>query len=445
MADLVSGLQDSETEHALGTPDRPPISRRRLHALIKQGDAARDRRDWPEAARLYGLVIEASPSSLAIQVQLGHAHKELGDFDRASMNYYAVLEQTPTDDDLHLQIGHVEKLKGNLQEAAAYYRKSAALNPRNINAVVEYHALAAKLHLPALPSPSVADDQGLIAAVEEGTIDPDLRKFFDQVNHEDFVARRVGKTRLRIWPSDPLGKGGKASAAKLFLEAAHRPKALFVSDSLGTPVHGRGIFHYSISLVEILSGMSFENTLVVEKSPEYGLPGRTLNTRSKLSSESIDCYNLAEIYRYFNGDIFSFRWKYEDRFQRLIEKSPFRARLAVRTHDLLSPRKRYLVDNLPNKVQMIPDRGQHLRRFDKFLWIDRFYSDSMSQAVNDLVPVSLSASGYDLVIIDTPHYVEVRHIDRSRIFTIIHDFIPLVDPFMGADWRQLFVGKLRVS
>src|SRR6516225_1188813 len=115
MADLVSGLQDSETEHALGTPDRPPISRRRLHALIKQGDAARDRRDWPEAARLYGLVIEASPSSLAIQVQLGHAHKELGDFDRASMNYYAVLEQTPTDDDLHLQIGHVEKLKGNLQ------------------------------------------------------------------------------------------------------------------------------------------------------------------------------------------------------------------------------------------------------------------------------------------------------------------------------------------
>jgi tetratricopeptide (TPR) repeat protein len=117
--------------------------------LIKQGDAARDRRDWREAARLYGLVIEASPSSLAIQVQLGHAHKELGDLDRAGMNYYAVLGQAPTDDDLHLQIGHLQKLKGNLQEAAAYYRKSVALNPRNINAVVEYHALAAKLHLPA--------------------------------------------------------------------------------------------------------------------------------------------------------------------------------------------------------------------------------------------------------------------------------------------------------
>jgi glycosyltransferase involved in cell wall biosynthesis len=39
----------------------------------------------------------------------------------------------------------------------------------------------------------------------------------------------------------------------------------------------------------------------------------------------------------------------------------------------------------------------------------------------------------------------VKNIRRSRIFTVIHDLIPLNDPFMGGDWRKLFLGKLKAS
>jgi glycosyltransferase involved in cell wall biosynthesis len=39
----------------------------------------------------------------------------------------------------------------------------------------------------------------------------------------------------------------------------------------------------------------------------------------------------------------------------------------------------------------------------------------------------------------------VKNIDRSRVFTVVHDLIPLNDPFMGGDWRRLFLGKLSTS
>ena len=137
------------------------VSRQRLRRLISEGDAARDRSDWPEAARLYGLVVEGNPSMYHIRVQLGHAYKELGDFDNAALAYQVVLQRTPFDDDVHLQIAHLEKLKGNTREAAAAYRKSAELNPGNTDAVTEYAALAPKLGLPPLPSSSFANQERL--------------------------------------------------------------------------------------------------------------------------------------------------------------------------------------------------------------------------------------------------------------------------------------------
>jgi tetratricopeptide (TPR) repeat protein len=135
-----------------------------IYWLIKEGDAARNRRDWHEAARLYGLVVKAKPSFHHIRVQLGHAYKELGDFDNASVAYRTVMHFTPFDDDLHLQIGHLQKRKGNTRQAAAAYRKSAELNPANTNAVTEYLALAPVLGLPLLLSPSDANEETLAQA-----------------------------------------------------------------------------------------------------------------------------------------------------------------------------------------------------------------------------------------------------------------------------------------
>lgn len=98
------------------------------------GDLARDRRDWVEAARLYKLHLEAIPDDVAAMIQLGHALKESGSLDEAAQAYARALEGAPADDDLYLQIGHLEKLRGNRDLALENYRKSYEINRNNTNA-----------------------------------------------------------------------------------------------------------------------------------------------------------------------------------------------------------------------------------------------------------------------------------------------------------------------
>jgi len=141
---LFRGLQ--KTRLLTGGSQRPA----RLRHLIRAGNAARDRKDWPEAIRLYRLAVETDPSLHHVHVQLGHAYKESGDLHNAGLAYYAVLKDTPLDDDLHLQIGHLEKLRGNTQRAAAGYQKSAQLNPSNAHAVAEYLALTLPAQVQAI-------------------------------------------------------------------------------------------------------------------------------------------------------------------------------------------------------------------------------------------------------------------------------------------------------
>ena len=431
MADAASRPTGSGPLRRLQDRTQKAASARRLCALMEQGDAARDRRDWREAAWVYEQVLLANPSLHAVRVQLGHAYKELGDLNKAGLNYHAVLKLTPSDDDLYLQIGHLEKLKGNLQEAAAYYYKAIELNPANTDASVEYYALVSKLDLPSLP-PFDSNHQELIDLLQA------TREAFSPTVVSP--AHRIPAPDTPLEP-DQLREGlGWADAPR----TGPRPKLLFISDSLGTPIHARGIYHYSTALAEIFSDMGFEITLVVEKSPGYGLERRT--PKFNLSPQSLDIYESAEIHRYYNDNIFSFKWKYTNRhFQILVDKTPLLVRFAQRIDDFVQRRYCNRINNASNKINFISPRSRQLIKFHHLLYVDGFYSTSMSRAANDLDPVGLNATGYDLVIMDTPHYIRLKHIDRSRIFTIIHDLIPLHDALYEQGWRRIFLSKMRAT
>jgi len=112
-----------------------------LQSLREAGNAARDQRDWPNAARLYEQIVAADPPALDIAIQLGHAYKEMGELERAAHAYYSVLEVIPSDDDLHLQIGHLEKMRGDFFAAAVHYKKAMDINANNADAQCEYDAL----------------------------------------------------------------------------------------------------------------------------------------------------------------------------------------------------------------------------------------------------------------------------------------------------------------
>jgi len=69
----------------------------------------------------------------------------------------------------------------------------------------------------------------------------------------------------------------------------------------------------------------------------------------------------------------------------------------------------------------------------------------MFAGANGFAPIEIDASGYDLVVIDTPHFIRLKGVDRDRVLSVVHDIIPLQDPTMSTDWRTLFLRKLEAT
>lgn len=105
----------------------PALQREPDMRLLREGDAARDRRDWLAAAAAYESHLENEPDDFDIWVQLGHMRKEAVNFEAANRAYIQASAIAPMDADLLLQIGHLRKLQGDMRSAADFYKRSLEL------------------------------------------------------------------------------------------------------------------------------------------------------------------------------------------------------------------------------------------------------------------------------------------------------------------------------
>lgn len=113
----------------------------RLARVVVEADAARDGRQWAEAAQLYRQVALEHSQPFAFWVQCGNCTKEMGDRARAEEAYLLALALDPRSSDLHLQLGHLRKLQGRTDEAMKFYREAFAIDG-NTFAVAELSELA---------------------------------------------------------------------------------------------------------------------------------------------------------------------------------------------------------------------------------------------------------------------------------------------------------------
>ena len=97
--------------------------------LMAKADAARDKRDFAAATRLYERALAAMPGVAAIHIQAGHMFKEVGALADAERHYLEASRLTPDDADLALQLGHFYKVAGRPAERDAAYRRAADLSP----------------------------------------------------------------------------------------------------------------------------------------------------------------------------------------------------------------------------------------------------------------------------------------------------------------------------
>jgi GT2 family glycosyltransferase/glycosyltransferase involved in cell wall biosynthesis/Tfp pilus assembly protein PilF len=109
--------------------------------FIKQGDTARDARNWPATARHYRQALVWQPGLMPIWVQLGHALKERGDHAEAEFAYRRALALDPSLADTHLQLGHLLKLRGHRLQAVDAYAAAGRLDPQLLPARDALHAL----------------------------------------------------------------------------------------------------------------------------------------------------------------------------------------------------------------------------------------------------------------------------------------------------------------
>jgi glycosyltransferase involved in cell wall biosynthesis len=252
------------------------------------------------------------------------------------------------------------------------------------------------------------------------------------------AASLVDVSRAEVRIAQPLRRRNAATQAA-------RLSILYISDSLGSPTHPRGIFNYSLSLVEMLKSLGATVDLVVEGSMHFSLEGR-FGSMLDSAPEAVNSVRLSEIHRYFDAGHFGFRWDFPKagigalgrRARRLLS-------FWLTLRDRLGLRPSVRVRNDPREIDFTPEKSEHLNLFDNLLVKRDFYSSSMSRANLGLPAPAIDASGYDLAIVDTPHFIKLKGIAPERILTVLHDLIPLRDPTMEAHWRALFMRKLEAT
>jgi len=97
---------------------------REAKSLFRRGNAARERGEWGEAARLYDMGLSSDSERFEYIVQAAHMHKENGNLETSRQRYNQALNLRPNDADLCLQMGHFCKIAGDMNAARVYYLKA---------------------------------------------------------------------------------------------------------------------------------------------------------------------------------------------------------------------------------------------------------------------------------------------------------------------------------
>ena len=219
-------------------------------------------------------------------------------------------------------------------------------------------------------------------------------------------------------------------------------KILFVSDSLGAPIEQRGIHNFSMSFIEILQGLGATVDLLVER-PSQGWMADKLRSNVVDLAVTRKSVSLAEVFRFFGRRGYNTGWissRAERRFA-LGFALKMRAWTYIAKVRLLGG-ARQRVENDPALVDFIPAEAWHLSMPDNFVIAPSVYTEMVVRAGWGLPPSTIDASGYDLVVVDTPMYFKISGIDSKRIISVVHDIIPIRDPMMNPYWRNLFLRKL---
>jgi len=117
--------------------------------LLRLADAARDRKQYPAAAKLYDQALRSTLPNIDILLllQCGHMHKEAGNLPDAEARYLQALSLEPKNAEVLLQLGHFYKVAGRHADAKKYYQEALIARPNWTDAEDELRRLGTSAEL----------------------------------------------------------------------------------------------------------------------------------------------------------------------------------------------------------------------------------------------------------------------------------------------------------
>lgn len=264
-------------------------------------------------------------------------------------------------------------------------------------------------------------------------------------------------------------------------------RILYISDSLGTPIPHRGIFNYSVALIERLKKSGASVSLLVERPDGQGIRKVWLDGPLEFE-KAMDPWQNNEIFRYLNSGSFAFSLDLNEHLDfaardaaqyRVLEylkqqhaEHPDTILRNIDTDFCLVPgdpveaeakrlRKQVRIDFIEEHFnsksqpyfsrateidsELITETTQYLQLFDGFLSVNCVYSGALTRAHNFIPPYQIDCSLFDEVIVDGPHYISLVNNDPDKTWVTLYDLIPLSNSSLGEESHRSFSQKLFAS
>jgi glycosyltransferase involved in cell wall biosynthesis len=224
------------------------------------------------------------------------------------------------------------------------------------------------------------------------------------------------------------------------------PKILIVSDSLGTPIPGRGILNYTAGLLGAIRTTALSVTLLVERPKSYKLETDRPELEG-ISEKASHAIRVAAIHGFLSAGSVHYSFRGKNKLKRLalqVQRGLRKLWMAtgIVSAGFSSPSKPEAVRNLG----LVQSSGghDHLDMVENFALAKRVYTEGMLRASYDLSPRIIDATEFEVILMDAPHFLSLKRAEKTPVVVVIHDLIPLFD--LGpSGWRTVFAKKLLVS
>jgi glycosyltransferase involved in cell wall biosynthesis len=192
-------------------------------------------------------------------------------------------------------------------------------------------------------------------------------------------------------------------------------------------------------MLEILAKNGHSLDLLIEDFSANSISGR-IRAATGLDQRAIDTAAIASHLNSYVNNMPPARAL----SHRVLARVPLAGRLVARMLDGLGilqsvlvpePLTRYPID--ASKADFLTRKSSVLRYIQGVQVAKNIYFAAKVAGTVGLQGPSIDASQYDLVIVDTPTNIRVKH-DRKRIVQVVHDLIPLTDPTLSGLARNRF-------